>query len=328
VKAIQIDEFGGPEVLQVRDVADPQPGDGEVLVEVARSGINFADTHATRNDYLAEQQLPLIPGAEVSGRTPDGKRVVALLGGGGYAEKVVVPEQLLIPVPDGVDDDQAAALLLQGITAMALVRRCARIEPGETLLVEAAAGGTGSLAVQLGKQAGARVIGLASSEEKRATVERLGADATVDSRADDLEEAILAANDGKRVDAVLQMSGGDAFDAELAALAPFGRMVVFGIASREQRQVSTGALLQGSKSVIGFWLVHLLMRPQEAGPMIAELLGAVAEGKLEVSVGEVYPLSDAARAHEDLIARRTTGKLLLDPSLGAGSSAPASGPAE
>jgi NADPH:quinone reductase len=313
VKAIQIQEFGGPEVLEYRDVDDPVAGEGEVVIEVARSGINFADTHATRNDYLAEQQLPLIPGAEVSGRTPDGKRVAALLGGGGYAEKVVAPEQMLIPIPDEVDDDQAAALLLQGITAMALVRRCARIEPGETLLVEAAAGGTGSLAVQLGKQAGARVIGLASSEEKRELVERLGADATVDSRAEDLKEAILAANDGKRVDAVLQMSGGDAFDAELAALAPLGRMVIFGIASREQREVSTAALLRGSKAVIGFWLVHLLMRPAEVGPMIAELLGAVAGGELEANLGEVYPLSEAGRAHEDLIARRTAGKLLLDP---------------
>jgi NADPH:quinone reductase len=313
MKAIQIDEFGGPEAMQCRDVEDPVPADGEVLVEVVRSGVNFADTHATRNDYLAEQRLPLIPGAELSGRTPDGKRVAALLGGGGYAEKVAVPEQMLIPIPDGVDDDQAAALLLQGLTAMALVRRCARVEPGETLLVEAAAGGTGSLAVQLGKRAGARVIGLASSEEKRAMVERLGADASVDSRAEDLEGEIRTANEGRRVDAVLHMSGGDAFDAELAALAPFGRMVVFGIASREQRQVSTGALLQGSKSVIGFWLVHLLMRPAEAGPMVAELLSAVASGELEVSVGEVYPLSEAARAHEDLIARRTSGKLLLDP---------------
>jgi NADPH:quinone reductase len=314
VKAIQIDEFGGPEVLQYRDIEDPVAGDGEVLVEVARSGINFADTHATRNDYLAEQQLPLIPGAEVSGRTPDGRRVAAILASGAYAEKVAVPEPMLVPVPDGVSDDQAAALLLQGLTAMALVRRCARIEPGETLVVEAAAGGTGSLSVQLGKQAGARVIGLASSEEKRALVERLGADATVDSRADDLKEAILAANDGNRVDAVLHMSGGDAFDAEVRALAPLGRMVVFGNASREQRDANTAALLRGSKSVIGFWLVHLLMRPQEAGPMIAELLSAVAEGELEVSVGEVYPLSEAARAHEDLIARRTAGKLLLDPS--------------
>ena len=121
MKAIQIEEFGGPEVLRHVDLPDPEPGEGEVLVEVARSGVNFADTHATRNDYLAEQSLPLIPGAEISGRTPDGRRVAALLGSGGYAQKVAVPEAMLIPVPDEVDDDQAAALLLQGLTAMALV---------------------------------------------------------------------------------------------------------------------------------------------------------------------------------------------------------------
>jgi NADPH2:quinone reductase len=314
VKAIQIEEFGGPEVLRHVEVDDPTPGEGEVLVDVARSGINFADTHATRNDYLAEQSLPLIPGAEMSGRTPDGTRVAALLGGGGYAEKVAVPESFLIPVPDEVDDDRAAALMLQGLTAMALVRRCARVEAGETLLVEAAAGGTGSLSVQLGKMAGAKVIGLASSAEKRALVERLGADATVDSRADDLKGAILEANGGEQVDAVLHMSGGAAFDAEFSALAPLGRMVVFGIASREQRDVSTGALLQGSKSVVGFWLIHLLLRREIVAPMIGELFAAVAGGELEVNVGEVYPLSEAARAPEDLIARRTSGKLLLDPS--------------
>ncbi len=313
MKAIQIEEFGGPELLQLVDIEEPTPGEGEVVIEIARSGINFADTHATRNDYLAEQQLPLIPGTEVSGRTPDGRRVVALTGNGGYAEKVTVPEALLIPVPDEVDDDQAAAVLLQGLTAMALVQRCAQVQPGETLVVEAAAGGTGTLAVQLGKRAGARVIGLASSEEKRQLVEELGADATVDSRAEDLGAAIREANGGERVDAVLHMSGGDAFDAEMGVLAPLGRMVVFGIASREQRDVSTAALLRGSKTVVGFWLLHLLARRELAAPMIGELLGAVATGDLKVTVGGVYPLSDARRAHEDLIGRRTTGKLLLDP---------------
>jgi NADPH2:quinone reductase len=314
MKAIQIKEFGGPDVLELVDLDDPAPGEGQVVVEVARAGINFADTHATRNDYLAEQSLPLVPGAEVSGRTPDGRRVAALLGSGGYAEKVVVPEALLIPIPDEVDDDQAAALLLQGLTAMALVQRCARIEPGETIVVEAAAGGTGTLAVQLAKRAGAKVIGLASSEEKRSLVEGLGADATVDSRAENLGEAIREANGGDRVDAVLHMSGGAAFDAEMDVLAPLGRMVVFGIASREQREVSTAALLRGSKTVVGFWLLHLLARRELAAPMIGELLGAVAAGELEVTVGEVYPLSEASRAHEDLIARRSSGKLLLDPS--------------
>lgn len=314
MRAVRIEEFGGPEVLRHVEVDDPVAGEGEVLVEVARGGINFADTHATRNDYLAEQQLPLVPGAEVSGRTPDGRRVAAILPSGGYAEKVAVHEGMLIPVPDELDDDRAAALLLQGLTAMALVRRCARIEPGESIVVEAAAGGTGTLAVQLAKQAGARVIGLASSEEKRALVERLGADATVDSRAADLKAAIREANGGERVDAVLHMSGGEAFDAELGALAPLGRMVVFGIASREQRDVSTAALLRGSKAVVGFWLVHLLMRRDLVTPMIGELLQTAAKGELDVQVGDVYPLSEAARAHEDLLARRTTGKLLLDPS--------------
>jgi NADPH2:quinone reductase len=313
VKAIQIQEFGGPEKLEYVDLPDPTPGDGQVVVEVARSGINFADTHATRNDYLAEQTLPLVPGAEMSGRTPDGRRVAAILASGGYAQRVAVQEGWLVPIPDEVDDDQAAALLLQGLTAMALVQRCARVEPGETLVVEAAAGGTGTLAVQLGKRAGARVIGLASSEEKRRLVQELGADATVDSRADDLKAAILDANGGERVDAVLHMSGGGAFDAQLSTLAPLGRMVVFGIASREQREVSTANLLRGSKAVIGFWLMHLLMRRELVAPMIGELLGAVASGELRATIGGVYPLSEAARAHEDLIARRTSGKLLLDP---------------
>lgn len=314
MKAIRIEEFGGPEVLQYTEVPDPSPKLAEAVVNVKRIGVNFADTHASRNDYLAEQTLPLTPGAEAAGQLNDGRRVVALLGSGGYAEKVAVPQAQLIELPEGVDYDQAAGGLLQGLTAMALVHRCARIEPGETIVVEAAAGGTGGLSVQVAKRAGARVIGLASSEEKRELVKGLGADAVVDSRAEDLGAAIREANDGKRVDAVLHMSGGAAFDAEMDVLAPLGRMVVFGIASREQREVSTAALLRGSKSVIGFWLAHLLSRPDLLVPMIGELLAAIAKGELTVTIGEVYPLSEAARAHEDLIARRTTGKLLLDPS--------------
>jgi NADPH2:quinone reductase len=314
MKAIQIEEFGGPEVLQYVDVADPSPKLSEIVVNIKRIGVNFADTHASRNDYLAEQTLPLIPGAEISGQTNDGRRVAVLLGSGGYAEKVAVPQAQMIELPPEVDYDQAAGGLLQGLTAMALVHRCARIEPGETIVVEAAAGGTGTLAVQLAKRAGAKVIGLASSEEKRELVQSLGADAAVDSRAERLGEAIREANGGGRVDAVLHMSGGEAFDQEMDVLAPLGRMVVFGIASREQRQISTASLLRGSKSVIGFWLAHLLTRQDLLGPMIQDLFAAIAAGELTVTIGEVYPLSEAARAHEDLIARRTTGKLLLDPS--------------
>jgi NADPH:quinone reductase len=313
VKAIQLEEFSGAEAMRYVDVPDPEPADGEVLVDVTRIGVNFADTHATRDDYLAKQKLPLIPGGEVAGRTPDGRRVAAMLMTGGYAQRVAAPEAAVVPLPDGVTDDQAAALLLQGLTAHSLIHRCARLEPGETIVVEAAAGGTGSLAVQLAKRHGARVIGLASSPEKRELVDRLGADVTLDSRADDMKEAILEANGGAPVDAVLQMSGGAAFEGQLRALAPFGRMVTFGIASREENSVRTGHLLRNSRSVIGFWLFHLFRDPPAVTRGIGELLEAVEAGDLEIVIGGVHPLSEARKVHEALEARTTQGKILLDP---------------
>ena len=313
MKAIQIEEFGGPELLKPIEVPDPEPSGGEVVVDVARSGMNFADTHAIRNDYLAEQTLPLIPGGEVSGTTPDGRRVAALLQSGGYAQKVAVPEPWLVPLPDEVSDDQAAALLLQGLTAHSLLHFCAHVEEGETVVVEAAAGGTGTLAVQLANRAGAKVIALASSDEKRALAERLGAEATADSRADDLREAILDANGGERVDVVLHMSG-TGFEPELKALGTLGRIVVFGNAARHPNEVATNYLLRTSKSVLGFWLAPLIVRCRDlVARVIGELLGAVAAGELEVVIGGVYPLSEAARAHTEMQERRTTGKLLLDP---------------
>jgi NADPH:quinone reductase len=314
VKAIQIEEFGGPDVLEVVDLPDPEPADGHAVVDVARAGINFADTHAIRNDYLAEQTLPLIPGGEISGSTPDGRRVAAIMANGGYAQKVAVPEAWLVPLPDEVSDEQAAGLLLQGLTAHALLHYCAHVEEGETVVVEAAAGGTGSLAVQLAKRAGAKVIALASSGEKQDLCRRLGADATADSRADDLKEAILDANGGEQVDVILHMSG-TGFEPELHALGTLGRIVVFGNAGRHRNELQTNYLLQTSKSVLGFWLVALIARRRDLiQSMTADLLRSVASGELEVVIGNTYPLSEVAQAHKDLQERRTTGKLLLDPS--------------
>ncbi len=307
-------EFGGPEVLEHTELPDPEAPEGHTLLTVSRAGVNFADTHVTRNDYLAEQQLPLIPGGEVSGVTPDGRRVAALLMNGGYAEKVAVPDASLIPIPDAVDDDQAAALLLQGLTARSILRISADLQPAESVVVAAAAGGTGSLAVQLAKRMGAgRVIGLASSPEKRETVLGLGADAAVDSRAEDLREAILEANEGKQVDVVLEMAGGDAFEQCLRALAPFGRLVTFGIASREENQVKTGHLMRNSRAVVGFWLVHLFGRPELLREGLEEVYGAAAAGELEAVISGVHPLAEAQQVHRELAARKTTGKLLLDP---------------
>lgn len=314
MRAIQISEFGGPEVLELVELPDPEAAEGEVVVEVARAGMNFADTHQRHNDYLAKAELPLIPGAEVAGRTPDGRRVAAMLTNGGYAQKVAVPGASLVPIPDGVSDDQAAAILLQGLTAWALLEISARVREGETVVVEAAAGGTGSLAVQLAKRRGARVIGLASTPEKRRLVERLGADEAVDSRSERIGEALVEANRGEPVDVVLQMSGGEAFDRQLDVLAPFGRMVTFGIAGREPNTIKTQRLMRTSRAVVGFWIVHLLQRPDLVERGISELLGAVASGELEVVIGGVYAMSDVAQAQIDLAERRTQGKLLLDPS--------------
>ncbi len=298
----------------VEDAPIPEPEPHELLVKVSRAGVNFADTHARENSYLAPYELPLTPGGEVAGTTEDGRRVAAMLAHGGYAEYAAVPEAATFEIPDRVTDGQALALLVQGLTAWHLYRTSAHLVPGETVVVHAAAGGVGSLAVQLGKELGARVIATASTEEKRRLALELGADAAVDVTREDLTDALIAANDGRRVDVVLEMAGGRVFDASLRALAPFGRLVTYGMASREPNQVAAGNLMRHSSAVVGFWLAHGFARPREmlAEPL-QELFERVVAGRLRVVEGPVYPLSEARRAHEDLQARRTTGKLLLDP---------------
>jgi NADPH:quinone reductase len=315
MRAIQVREFGGPEVLRLVDVPTPEPGEGEVLIRVTRAGINFADTHQRRNEYLAEATLPLIPGAEVAGvREDTGERVVALCGTGGYAEYATAPEALTVPIPEGVEDGTALALLLQGLTAWHLYRTSARIRPGESVVIHAAAGGVGSLAVQLGRVMGAgRVIATASSEEKRALARELGAHAAVDAAPDGLAGRLVEANEGRRVDVVFEMAGGAVFEESLKALAPFGRLVAYGNASGEANTVPTGRLMRRSAAVVGFWLMHCVGRPEMVSEPLADLFARAARGELRAIVGATYPLADAARAHADMQARRTTGKLLLDP---------------
>jgi NADPH2:quinone reductase len=324
MRAILISRWGGPEVLELVDDAPvPEPGEGEVLVKVSLAGVNFADTHARENSYLARYELPLTPGAEVAGVVERdgggfraGQRVVGLAANGGYAEYAVVPAAATFPLPDGVSDTEALALLIQGLTAWHLYKTSAKLAAGESAVVHAAAGGVGSLAVQLGRPFGAgRVIATASTEEKRQLAVDLGADAAVDVTREDLAEALIEANGGDRVDVVLEMAGGRVFDESLKALAAFGRLVTYGIASRVPNTVSTGALMGRSHAVVGFWLMHCLRRPKE---MVAEplrdLFARVEAGELKVVEGTVYGLSEARRAHEDLQARRTSGKLVLDPS--------------
>ena len=315
MRAIQQQEFGGPEVLRLVELPRPEAGPGMVLVEVTTAGLNFADTHQRENSYLARATLPLIPGTEVAGvRTDTGERVIALTGNGGYAEYVAAPQALVFPIPEGIDDGTALALLVQGLTAWHLYRTCARLAEGESVVVIAAAGGVGSLAVQLGRPFGAgRVIAVASSEEKRALTLGLGADAAIDAAPEGLKERIVETNGGRPVDAVFEMAGGAVFDACLDALAPFGRLVTYGIASREQNEVRSGALMRKSRAVVGFWFMHCMGRRDMVEEPLAELFGRAARGELRAVVGPKYPLADAARAQVELAERRTTGKLLLDP---------------
>jgi NADPH:quinone reductase len=315
VRAVQIDEFGGPEVLKVVDLPKPEPSDGQVLIEVSRAGMNFADTHQRENSYLARYETPLVLGGEVAGRTEDGRRVVAMVPSGGYAEYALAHEAAVFPIPDGVDDGAALALLIQGLTAWHLYRTSAKLAEGESVVIISGAGGVGSLAVQLGHPFGAgRVIATASTEEKRALTLELGADAAVDPATEDFKEALIEANGGNRVDVVFEMAGGRVFEQSAEALAPFGRIVAYGIASREQNTLETGRLMRKSRSVVGFWLMHCLGRRDMIEEPLADLFGRTARGELKPQMGETYALSDVRRAHEDLQGRRTSGKLLLDPS--------------
>jgi NADPH2:quinone reductase len=314
MRAVTISAFGGPEVLElVEDAPVPEAGEGQVLVRVNRAGINYADTHARENSYLSSYELPLIPGGEVVGEV-DGRRVAALVGTGGYAEYAVAPAALVFPLPDGVSDVAALAVIIQGLSAWHLLRTSSKLADGESVVVHAAAGGVGSLAVQLAKRFGAgRVIATASTEDKRSLALELGADAAVDAREPELAAALREANGGAKVDIVLEMAGGHVFDQSLRALAPFGRLVTYGIASGEPNTVASGALMARSQAVIGFWLAHCFGRPGMVAEPMQELFGLVASGDLRVIEGEVYGLSEARRAHEDMQARRTSGKLVLDP---------------
>src|SRR5215210_86626 len=315
MRAVQIEEFGGPEVLRVADLPKPEPGDGQVLIEVSRAGINFADTHQRENTYLARFEVPMVLGGEVAGTTPDGQRVVALIGQGGYAEYAVAPAANVFPIPDGVDDETALALVIQGLSAWHLFRTSAKLAEGESVVVVSGAGGVGSLAVQLAKPFGAgRVIATASTEEKRAKAVELGSDAAVDPASEDLKGALIEANEGSPVDVVLEMSGGRVFDQCAEALAPFGRIVAYGIASREQNTVQTGRLMRKSRAVVGFWLMHCLGRRDMMEEPLAELFDLAARGELVPQVGTTYPMSEVRQAHEDMQGRRTSGKVLLDPS--------------
>jgi len=287
MRAILMREFGGPEVLELAEQPQPQPGPGEVLIRVTRAGVNFADTHIRTDSYLGRASLPLTPGGEVAGvRVDTGERVVALCGSGGYAEYALAQVARTYAIPDAIGDDEAVALLVQGTTAFHLYRTAAHVAAGESVLVHSGAGGVGSLAVALGHPLGAgRVIASASSEPKRALTRELGADAAIDSAPEGMTEAILEANDGQPVDVVFEAAGGEVFEASRKALAPFGRLVVYGISTHQQNELRTGSLLRRSHAFIGFWIEHAVACRRIGAAMGRAPTGDERAGALLVVIG-------------------------------------------
>ena len=324
MKAIRVEEFGEVDVLQYVDVERPEPGDGEVLIEVRSAGVNYADTMRRRNQYLEEQDLPFTPGSEVAGTVAEvgegvddvsvGDRVVSLLGTGGYAEYGVAHSRGLIPLPEGLDFDRAAAIPLQGLTAYHCIKTSGALKDGESVLVHAAAGGVGTLSVQMAKLLGAgTVIATASSEEKLDLARSLGADVLIDYTEEDWPERVREATEGKGADIILEMVGSDFPQKNLKCLGVFGRMVVFGAASRERGTIVPASLMNQCHAIVGFYLPQIMRRPDLFVPSLQEVLAWISSGDLKLTIGDTYPLEQAAEAHADLEGRKPTGKLLLNP---------------
>ena len=334
MKAIQFDSFGPPEVLQYRDLPDPQPGPGQVLIRVESASVNYSDTMRRRDfPYPFPTQPPFVPGGEVAGTVhalgpgvdgpPVGTPVFALAGpdgSTGYAQYALAEAPRVIPIPDGLSPDEACGLVVAGGTAMLALTVTARLAAGESVLVEGAGGAVGSFAIQLAKHLGAgTVIGAAGSAERRQAALAAGADSVVDYTADGWVEEVRELTGGG-ADVVLHCSGGEVLSQAFAGLAPFGRLVVIGLASGQPGALSAqeqSALLYApapGQSLHGFNIgAYFVLRPEVAGQALGELVGLVASGVVKAPVGMVLPLSDAAVAHRHLEERTSVGKIVLKP---------------
>jgi NADPH2:quinone reductase len=286
---------------------------------VEAAGVNFGDIKQiagehTDGPYAPQGLLPRMPGTEVVGRTAAGRCVLGYVPQGGYHQ-----DGRLRPSPGrvaaGVGAGEALAVLVQGLTAWHLLRSVARIRPGESVVVHAAAGGTGSLAVQLAREFGAgRIIATASSVQKRALALELGADAAIDGDAAGYRDRVLDADHGRPADIVLDAVGGPVLDAALDTLGPLGRLVTYGASSRQAAAaIAPSRLAVDSITVAGFWVIPLIARNGTAGAELAQLLDLTARGHLRPLVGVEYDLARARDAHEDLLGRRTKGELVLRP---------------
>ncbi len=323
MRAIQITETGGTQVLRLTELTDPEPGPGQLLVEVAAAGVNYLDTYHRSGAY--PMPLPFIPGAEGAGTVtavgPDtsgvavGDRVAWATSLGSYAELAVVPATQALPVPQGVDTETAAGSLLQGMTAHYLTVSVHPVQPGETVLVHAAAGGMGLLLTQLATARGARVIGTVSTSEKERLAREAGAAEVIRyGEVDDVAGEVRRLTGGDGVAAVYDGVGASTFDASLGSLRPRGMLALYGAASGPVPPVDPMRLNSaGSVFLTRPMLAHYVATREELTWRAAEVFDAILDGSLRITIGGRYPLAEARRAHQDLQGRRTTGKLLLLP---------------
>ncbi|MEI6042860.1 MAG: quinone oxidoreductase [Chloroflexota bacterium] len=324
MKAIRFYEFGGPEVLKLEEVEAPQPRPGQVLIKVEAAGVNYVDVARRKGIYLEQIPLPSIPGAEVAGTVvklgdgvnsvKEGTRVVGLAGGRGYAEYIALSATSLASIPRGLDAVQAAAIPLQGLTAYHILKTSARLQAGESVLVHAAAGGMGLFSVQLAKVMGAgKIIATASTQEKLDLALSLGADVGVNYTEEGWPEKVRELTNGKGVNVILEMVGGKNFAQNFQCLAPFGRVIVFGVASGQPAQLNSADLMLKCQAVIGFHLRQVSTRPEIMNPSMTELLNYIVSGRVKLLVNHVFPLDEAAEAHRQMENRQTMGKIVLKP---------------
>ena len=320
MQAIQVQRLGGPEVLELVEVEQPQPGPGQIRVEVAAAGVNFIDVYHRTGLY--PKPLPFIPGEEGAGKVAAvgpgvdtvkvGDRVASTNLQGAYAQFAVVDADRVVPVPEDVSDELAAAVLLQGLTAQYLVFDSYRIKEGDTVVVHAASGGVGLLLTQLATTLGARVIGTVSALEKEKLARDAGAAEVIGY--DNVAEDVRRLTDGKGVPAVYDSVGRTTFDASLACLAPHGVLVLFGQSSGPVPPFDLQRLARGGSLYLTRpTLQHFIATPEELERRATDVFGRIADGSLSVHIGGRYPLAEAAQAHTDLQSRRTTGKLILQP---------------
>ncbi|WP_448616737.1 quinone oxidoreductase family protein [Modestobacter sp. URMC 112] len=311
MRAVVFETNGGPEVLQYTEAPDPQPGDGTVLVEVAAAGVNYMDVYERQGGGYGSPP-PAVPGAEGAGTVAGtGRRVAWMNVPGSYAEKLAAPEELLVPVPDGVELDVAAAVMLQGLTAHYLAADSYPVQPGDWVLVHAAAGGVGLLLTQMVVRRGGRVIATTSTPDKAELARAAGAEEVIGYES--FAQRVRDITGGEGVAAVYDGVGRTTFSEGLEALRPCGRMIVFGAASGPPEPVEVSTLAaRGSLYVQRPTLKTYARTPQLLQDRAREVFALVADG-LDVRIGGRYPLAEAHRAHEDLEGRRTTGKLLLVP---------------